>query len=121
MCHAACGETIEGERGKLASPNYQFLYDNNMACDWTISVPHGRMNLSFYDMSIQWGGDDCRHDSVIVSTPRGQGQATGKTGTYKGVPLKYGFHDCLTGIACTICFIRLDFNFNVILYFDRLI
>ena len=64
-------------------------------------MPHGRMNLSFYDMSIQWGGDDCRHDSVIVSTHRGQGQATGKTGTYTGVPLKYGFHDCPTGIACT--------------------
>ena len=77
-----------GGAREISITKLSILYDNNMACDWTISMPHGRTILSFYDMSIQWGGDDCRHDSVIVSAPRGQGQATGKTGTYKGVPLK---------------------------------
>ena len=49
-----CKTGLNMNKKTIQSPNYPNLYDNNMSCEWLISVPHGcyiTLKIMIFDVS----------------------------------------------------------------------
>ena len=58
----AAGVSINGaSSGFVASPNFPNNFDPSQTCAWTITVPSGRIKLSFFSFTLEPGQTtDCR-------------------------------------------------------------
>ena len=54
----ACEKGLDKTMKTIQSPNYPNSYDNNLACKWLISVPHGsHITLKFLQFDVRFFSD----------------------------------------------------------------
>jgi len=62
-----CGGALSGATGTFTSPNHPNSYPASANCEWTITIPEGRVALRFTALDIE-STSGCTYDSVKVST-----------------------------------------------------
>ena len=61
-----CGGNYTSEVGVIVSPNYPYLYNQNISCVWIVTVNDSSLiSLKFTMMDIEYV-KDCRFDYVEV-------------------------------------------------------
>ncbi|KAL5010260.1 hypothetical protein ScPMuIL_012565 [Solemya velum] len=65
---ATCGGRFVGQRGEIRSPNYPMNYDNNLDCEWYISVPIGHyITIEIQDLGLpSWSSNNCTNDFLEI-------------------------------------------------------
>ena len=63
---SGCGEVLVGQTGTFTSPNYPADYDNNLNCQWTISVPSGNIQIDITSLDVE-DSSTCSYDKLEVS------------------------------------------------------
>jgi len=61
-----CNGSFYEDYGILESPNFPNSYPRNFLCEWTITVPQGRIGILITDLNVEYDSQ-CDYDVLQVS------------------------------------------------------